>query len=193
VQAHHTLFLADPRVKKIIQLKAKQMVGHYGFSKCDRDDLEQEFKLEILKQSVQYDHTKSSVQTFADRVIVHRIADLIEERQAQCRDWRKTISLSERVSGDDDEHLLLEDCLDTEGSFGFCKSPHSPQHEAADQMRDIQRFLERLEPQLRDFCLRLLKQTIAEIARETGEPASTLYDLRRRIRDQYKKFEGNAK
>ena len=193
MQAHQNLFLADPRVQKIIQLKVKQMVGQYGFNKSDREDLEQEFKLELIKQSVQYDHTKSSVQTFADRVITHRIADLIEERQAQCRDWRKTISLSEQVSGDDDETLLLEDCLDTEGNFGFCKSTHSQQYEAADQMRDVRSFLERLEPQLRDFCLRLLKQTIAEIARETGEPASTLYDLRRRIRAQYKKFEGNAK
>jgi len=192
MRAHHNLFLADPHVQKLIRRKAKDMVGLFGFSKCDREDLEQEFRLEILKQSALYDQTKSSVRTFSDRVIAHRIADLIEERQAQCRDWRKTVRLSDPLPGTEDD-LTLEDCLDADGNIDARKSPRSPQQEVSDQHRDIQRFLSRLEPQLRDFCMRLLRQTVAEIARETGEPASSLYDRQRRIRVLYRKFEANKK
>ena len=192
MQAHHKLFLADPRVQKLIRRKAKDMVGLFGFSKSDCEDLEQEFRFEILKQSAHYDQKKSSIQTFSDRVITHRIADLIEERQAQCRDWRKTVSLSEPLSGVEDD-MTLEDCLDADGNIDARKSPYSPQQEASDQRRDIQRFLSRLEPQLRDFCLRLLRQTVAEIARETGEPASSLYDRWRHIRALYRKFESGKK
>jgi DNA-directed RNA polymerase specialized sigma24 family protein len=192
VQPYHAIFLADPRVQKLIRRKAKDMVGLFGFSKNDREDLEQEFRLEILKQSALYDRTKSSVQTFSDRVIAHRIADLIAERQAQCRDWRRTVSLSDPLPGTEDD-LPLEDCLDAEGSIDARKSACSPQQEASDQRRDIQRFLSRLEPRLREFCMRLLRQTIAEIARETGEPAGTLYDRRRQLRALYRKFENGKK
>ncbi|WP_298031819.1 sigma-70 family RNA polymerase sigma factor [uncultured Desulfovibrio sp.] len=185
-------FLADPRVQKLIRRKAQNMVGLFGFSATDRQDLEQEFRLAILKQSAQYDQTKSSIQTFSDRVIAHRIADLIDERQAQCRDWRKTVSLSDPLPGAEDD-LTLDDCLDAEGCIDARKSRYSPQQEASDQRRDILRFLALLEPQLRDCCMRLLRQSIAEIARETGEPASTLYDRQRRLRALYRKFEGGKK
>jgi RNA polymerase sigma factor (sigma-70 family) len=192
VRTYHNLFLADPKVQKLIRRKAKDMLGLFGFNKSDREDLEQEFRLEILKQSPQYDRSKSSIQTFSDRIIAHRIADLIEERQAQCRDWRKTVSLSAPLPGSEDD-LTLEDCLDADGNIDARKSPCSPQQEASDQRRDIQRFLSRLEPQLREFCMRLLRQTVAEIARETGEAASTLYDRQRRIRALYRKFESGKK
>jgi len=192
VQAHHNLFLEDPRVQSLIRRKAKDMVGLFGFSTSDREDLEQEFRLEILKQSARYDQSKSSIQTFSDRVIAHRIADLIEERQAQCRDWRKTVSLSDPLPGVEDD-MTLEDCLDADGNIDARKSPYSPQQEASDQRRDIQRFLSLLEPRLRDFCMSLLRQTVAEIARESGEAAGTLYDRQRRLRALYRKFEDNAK
>jgi RNA polymerase sigma factor (sigma-70 family) len=192
VSAPQHIFLSDPRVQKLIRRKARDMVGLFGFSKSDREDLEQEFRLEILKQSAHYDQTKSSVQTFSDRVITHRIADLIKERQAQCRDWRKTVSLSDPLPGSEDD-LTFEDCLDANGGIDIRKAPCSPQQEAFDQRRDIQRFLSRLEPRLRDLCIRLLHRTVAEIAHETGEPASSIYDRRRGIRDLYRKFESGQK
>ena len=185
-------FLSDPRVQNLIRRKAKAMVGLFGFNKNDRQDLEQEFRLAILKQSAQYDQSKSSVPTFSDRVIAHRIADLIDERQAQCRDWRKTVSLSEPLPGAE-EDMTLEDLLDAEECINVRKSHHSPQQEACDQRMDIHRFLSQLEPQLRDFCMRLLRQTVAEIAHETGEAASTLYDRQNRIRTLYRKFEKGKK
>jgi DNA-directed RNA polymerase specialized sigma24 family protein len=113
-------------------------------------------------------------------------------REAQCRDWRKTVSLSEPLQDTGDD-LTLEDCLDADGNIDARKSPYSLRQEASDQRRDIQRFLSRLEPRLRDLCIRLLHRTIAEIARETGEPASSIYDRRRRLRNLYRKFESGKK
>ncbi len=185
-------FLSDPRVQNLIRCRARGMVGHFGFSMSDQEDLEQEFRLTILMKSSQFDQSKSSVQTFSDRIIRHRIADLIAERQAQCRDWCKTISLSEPFSGEETD-LTIEDCLDSAGNIDAHKSNLSPEHEACDLRMDIERFLTRLEPQLRDFCMRLLRQTIAEIGQETGEAASTLYSRQQRIAALYQKFQKGQK
>lgn len=185
-------FLSDPRVQSLIRRKAKDMVGHFGFSTSDQADLEQEFRLTILMKSTQFDQGKSSIQTFSDKIIRHRIADIIAERQAQCRDWGKTVSLSEPFPGEEDD-LTLGDCLDSEGKIDAHKSNLSPEHEACDLRMDIERFLDRLEPQLRDFCMQLIRQSIAEISQESGEAASTLYSRQQRIAALYKKFQNSKK
>ena len=56
---------------------------------------------------------------------------------------------------------------------------------------DIAHLLNLLSPEQRAFCLRLREQTVAEIAAETGIPASTLYDLRRKLRLIFKDLHSN--
>ena len=167
-------FLTDPHVQRLIRRKAREMVGQFGFTGADREDIEQELRLDILKRSRHYDHTKSSIATFSTRIITHRIASLIAERQAGCRDWRLRAAESS-----------YEEFLDAEGS----RSGRSPAHEAANLRIDLARVLSMLSPAQRAFCLRLRDQNIAEIAAETGIPASTLYDMRRRIRRMFRELE----
>ena len=174
------LFFNNPYVRNLIRYKSHEVARQFGLGHADREDIEQELLLDILKRSKHYDHTKSSVRTFSDRLVSHRIASMLEERRAQCRDWSLDISLQEPLPDGDGE--TWEDIMDAGGNFGNAVPTSSPEHDAADLRLDMERLLEVLSPFERRFCLRLLTQTVAEIAAETGIPASTLYDLRYRLR-----------
>lgn len=184
-------FFTHPYVQNMIRFKAREMARQFGLCDADRDDIEQELRLDILKRAERYDSAKSSIATFSNRIITHRIASLIQERQAECRDWRLEISLQEQCPDQNDGEATWEDFLDGEGNLGPVKTRLSPDHEAADMRMDIAHLLNLLSPEQRAFCLRLREQTVAEIAAETGIPASTLYDLRRKLRLIFKDLHSN--
>jgi RNA polymerase sigma-70 factor (ECF subfamily) len=180
MSAPQHLFLTNPHVQKLIKDKSRAMVGHYGFTCADRDDIEQELRIDLLRRFKHYDPSKASIITFSDRLITHRLADLIAERQAECRDWRQEVHLSDPLPGTvGDEPVTLEDILAADFSG----------HAAADLRMDTRRILAGLPPVCRALCLKLQESSIVEISEGTGIPVSTLYDMRRRIRAHFQKFE----
>lgn len=62
------LFFTDPSIAKIIRKKARELVRAHGFTEADRDDIEQEFRLDLLRRSQFYDPRKSSPATFASHI-----------------------------------------------------------------------------------------------------------------------------
>jgi RNA polymerase sigma factor (sigma-70 family) len=78
----------DPGVWGIIRSSSRVLVGSYGFTQDDREDIQQEIALAVHRRMSWFDPGRSSPRTFVRRVAVNRIADLIAERQASCRDHR---------------------------------------------------------------------------------------------------------
>ncbi len=72
----------------LIRSKARTLIGKAGFTSADCEDIEQELALDLLVRLENYDPRKSKRSTFMARVVEHRIATLLEERRAACRDWR---------------------------------------------------------------------------------------------------------
>ena len=88
----------------LIRSKARTLIGKAGFTSADCEDIEQELALDLLVRLENYDPKKSKRSTFMARVVEHRIATLLEERHAACRDWRLC-----RESLDDPEWQEHED------------------------------------------------------------------------------------
>ena len=78
----------DPGVWKTICSKARGLVGSYGFTSADCDDLQQEAALDLHLRRRFYDPARSGRRTFVQRVVSNRFANLIAERRAGCRDYR---------------------------------------------------------------------------------------------------------
>ena len=98
----------DPYAVEIIRLKARQLVGQAGFTASDRDDLEQELILDLLRRLPKYDPSRAKRNTFIARVVEHKIANLIEAQTAHKRDYRRCpCSLNERFE-DEDEGRSVE-------------------------------------------------------------------------------------
>ena len=72
----------------LIRSKARTLIGKAGFTSADCEDIEQELALDLLVRLENYDPRKSKRNSFMARVVEHRIATLLEERHAACRDWR---------------------------------------------------------------------------------------------------------
>ena len=59
----------DPYAVEIIRFKARQLVGQAGFTVADREDLEQELILDLLRRMPKYDSKRAKRNTFIARMV----------------------------------------------------------------------------------------------------------------------------
>ena len=79
----------DPYAAGLIRFKARQLVGQAGFTASDREDIEQELILDLLRRLPKYNPKRAQLNTFIARVVEHRVATLIEAQKAGIRDYRR--------------------------------------------------------------------------------------------------------
>lgn len=159
---------------RLIRTKARELVLRPGFTGSEQDDIEQELALDLLVRLPKYDPAKARKTTFMARVVEHRIATLIEERNAGCRDWR--LRLSPLKNGKEDEE---DDGGDILSSFP------DPAAATADDIAfkvELDAALDALPEHLRAFWDVLLTTSIPRLSKKTGTPTSTLYERRERLR-----------
>ncbi len=177
----------DPYAIRLIEYKARMLVGKAGFTASDRDDLEQELILDLLHRLPRYDRNRAQRNTFIARVVEHKIANLIKAQKAGIRDYRRCrCSLNDRFEDEDGRSVERIDTLDQEHS-----GPHTgTQSRRSDELRmlaiDMGFVLETLPPELRNLCQRLVAETVTEISRSTGVPRGTLYESIKKLRKIFK-------
>lgn len=168
---------------RIIRHKARQLVGSAGLTESDRDDLEQEMMLDLLRRLSKYDPDRARRSTFIARVVAHKVATIIEERTAGKRDWRLcTASLNDRIEPDGGGSVELMEVYDLEEYLRRMGRLSCPSEERLDLSIDLGRAVASLPPELRTLCERLETETVTEISRDTGIPRGTLYERIKEIR-----------
>ena len=176
----------DDYAVRIIKHKARQLVGRYGLTFFDREDLEQELMIDLLQRMRHFNPAKAKKSTFMARIVERHIATLLETRHAQCRDWRLCrVSLNTPHENDKGDTWELIDRMDSEGALRTCR-PDTRESEINNLRMDVARVLDTLPEDLRDLCERLRESNMAEIARETGVARTTLYDKLTRIRAAFR-------
>ena len=180
----------DDYAANLIKKKARQLVGKYGFTRSDREDLEQELVLDLLGRLSRFDQNRAERDAFINYVVKHKIATIIEKRTAEKRDYRRCpCSLNERVQGDDGESVERGDMIDQYEYLRRTGESRRQPEEVCDMSIDMQEFLENLPHKHRDLCERLMTESIAETARHTNTPRSTVYES---IKDLRVLFEGRG-
>ena len=176
----------DDYAVRIIKHKARQLVGRYGLTFFDREDLEQELMIDLLQRMRYFNPAKAKKTTFIARIVERHIATILEARHAQCRDWRLCrVSLNTPHESDKGDTWELIDRVDSEGALRTCQ-PDTRESEINNLRMDLARVLDTLPEDLRDLCERLRESNMAEIARETGVSRTTLYDKLTRIREAFR-------
>ena len=177
----------DDYAVRIIKHKARQLIGRYGLTIFDREDLEQELMIDLLQRMRHFNPAKAKKSTFMARIVERHIATLLEARHARCRDWRLCrVSLNTPQENDRGDTRELIDRVDSEGTLRPCQLD-TRESEINNLRMDVVRVLDTLPEDLRDLCERLRESNMAEIARETGVPRTTLYDKLTRIREAFRK------
>ena len=173
----------DAYTVRLIKNKAWQLVGRAGFTKDDREDIEQDLTVSLLQRLPKFNPARGSLHTFMDRVVEHEAARLIENRQAPMRDYRRAVcSLNETVKDDNGEEAERGDLIDQDGYRAQIGEPALPMADFIALNVDLERMA-KARPDLRDLWRRLAAgQTLTHISQETGIPRGTLYERMKELR-----------
>ncbi len=172
----------DPYASRVIRIKAQQLIRRPEFTQSDRADIEQELWLDLLLRFARFDGDRARHETFVNMVVNHKVATLIEARQAGKRDHRiPTYSLDEEIVDGDGDPIQRE-------AITRCEALQEMPR-PSDLGMDLDRAVRRLPHDLQLLAARLSSESITEISRTTGVPRSTLNDhvrkLRRFLEDQH--------
>ncbi len=173
----------DDNAVRTIKRKARQLVGHNGFTVSDLEDIEQDLIQDLLRRLPKYDPTRAQRSTFIARVIEHRVATIIEARKAKKRDYRRRgWSLNERLEDGEGGSIERGEMVDQEDYLRRTRGLSRPAADLRDLVIDVHEAVEKLSPKLRELARRLETQPISEISRDTGVPRSTLYERIKELR-----------
>ena len=163
------------------------MVGQKGFVESDREDLEQEMLLDLLERLPKYNPNRAKRNTFIACIVDNKIATIIEAREAGLRDYRLCrCSLNERIERNKCGSLERIETLDQEDYMRCIGSHMQPLSKLHDFSIDIREVIEKLPPELHEFCIRLGIETVTEISRDTGIPRGTIYESIKKLRNIFK-------
>jgi RNA polymerase sigma-70 factor (ECF subfamily) len=166
----------DQTVLRVVHNKAARLAGTNGFSRSDREDIQQELLVDYFVRVRKFDPAKSSCRTFLYRVVRHRIASLLDAQHAACRNHRlcrdsldgpaqvvtgEAIPLGDFVSFDECEFRIGRHAL----SSG----------ERQDLRIDVDRVIATLPYELAAIADLLRSVGVVETANQLGVPRSTVY------------------
>ena len=177
----------DPYAARLIRFKARQLVGKAGFTASDREDIEQELTLDLLRRLPKYNPKRAQLNTFIARVVEHRLASLIEAQKAGIRDYRRCrCSLNECFEDADGRSVERVDTFDQEDYLLRTGGQSRPSEELSALAIDVAAIIEGLPHELRNLCRRLKAETVTEISRDTGVPRGTIYESIKKLREIFK-------
>ncbi|MBK8482312.1 MAG: sigma-70 family RNA polymerase sigma factor [Proteobacteria bacterium] len=178
----------DEYAVKIIRHKARQLVGRAGLVAADRDDLEQDMVMDLLRRLPRFDPSKAKRETFISRIVEHRVATIIETQKAGLRDYRCNAgSLDERRADEGGGTGDMPPVLDQDSYRRETLGTARQDEDLRDLRRDIAMVVEDLPSDLRELCRRLLTSTVSEVSRETGVPRGTIYESVQKLRSRFEK------
>lgn len=122
----HLNALIDPasRINRNINIRAARLAHSGAAPGLDAEDIAQELREEVLRRAEQFDPERACFDTFVDRIVKNRIADLARQSQA-AKASRKTQSLETPILGKNGEEGLTQACWTntTRSSWTRFRSP----------------------------------------------------------------------
>jgi RNA polymerase sigma-70 factor (ECF subfamily) len=183
MQPHACSQHSGAHAENLIRHKARQLVGTYGFTEADRDDLEQELRVDLMRRLGKFNPAKAKLSTFTARVVEHCIATIIEARKAAKRDYRECdCSFNEPLTFEDGDDGELGDTIACE-TYMRRLSPASAGHVTRRDMSiDVASVLALLPQEQQRLCALLREHTVLEISDICQIPRGTIYDRIKEIR-----------
>lgn len=148
----------------------------------DREDIEQELHLKLLKYLASYDPRKGRLQAFATAIVKRQAANLLRAKRALKRDHHGVRSLSMELANEEEGPVELADTISQRHLGARLGRATREEHELAALAMDIRDVIASLPPELADLAERLKTDSLSQIARDLGIPRTTLADRVRKLR-----------
>lgn len=168
----------DNDIQYLIRTKARQLCRVPGINRDEREDLEQELTLRLLRKLQSFNPKKASFYCFAG-VVIDRVAkNLLRARFCESQQPAGVVSLQTLVLSPEGATVRFAELVaDTERDNRRGRYT-ATEAERIDLTTDVRAVLATLSPDLRDLAQRLVTSSLRQIACDTGEP---WLHLRRRL------------
>ena len=162
----------------LIKSKARKLIGNYGFTWSDFENLQQDMIVDLLERLPKFNPERSPRNAFITLVVSNKVAEIIKERMSPSR---------KHVRGEVSIHAPLQQD-DRPGKLADVISDPSPSSERSDLAMELEQALAGLPVDLRSLWnLRVQGLSLTEISLQTGTPRPTLYDRWGRLREHFER------
>src|SRR5262249_48923143 len=127
-----------------------------------------------------FDPRRGPVWHFVEVVLAHAASDLLRERHAAKRDYRRLQSLDKRVPAEGGPAALADAVGAREYDARRLRHPRPPE-ELAQLRTDVKEAPAKLPPPQRPLPERLRHGSVSQAARDLGLPRTTADEARRRL------------
>lgn len=173
----------NDQIINLIKHKAWSLVGTIGFTISDRDDLEQELVLDLIKRLPKFDPNRAQLMTFVARIIDNKIASMIEARKSCFFDFRMhSFSLNEPYLDIDGYTIERGDEIDEDDYLMRTGTRSHAAIDLIDLRTDLSKVISDLSPELQELCGRLQSQNVTDISTSTGVARYKVYAEISRLR-----------
>lgn len=172
-----------------VKKRSRQLIGRYGYSETDREEIEQSLLEKLVPHLDQADPDSPRWKSFVVKTVDRNIATLIRERTAEKRDYRRTISLHVVIGVEDERPLDLAAVL--QGHEVPSRRGQEPRssHESVELGIDVNECIELLEDERhRELCRKLMENSITQVAQDMNVPRTTLNSWIRKIRQRFQEL-----
>ena len=166
---------------KLIGHKARRLVGHFGFTRSDREDIEQDLVLHLLKQIPHFDSRRGSERTFIDRIVNRKVVSIVRGRLAARRDYRRLSSLNDVALDEAGQIVERVDTLPDDADRRIARDCAAP--DARDLALDVLTVLATLDPESKRICDLVIAGTKRKTCENLGLSKSGLRDRVLKLRE----------
>lgn len=176
----------DSFASQLIRQKARQLVRHPGFSKSEREDIEQELRIELVQKYRCFDPDRARETTFIARVVENKVISLIRARVAEKRDFRRDArSLNETVSDAEGGQVEQAQTLDAAAARAHTGQARRSDEEQAQLRFDMAEVLKALPDDLRPLAELLMEMSEYAASRVLGKSRRQVANDVARLRELF--------
>lgn len=165
----HEAATGDRYVDRLVRWVARSLERRPEFRDLDAQDIEQDLRLDLLVRWDNFDPEKSSLRTFANRVVRNCASRLIEKHAAECRNPTKVIGTVDQLEDPEDggRPTTVDD---------FLRATATGTADRSALRIDLEKALRRMPPEIREVChLRSMGLSVPEVAKEAGVSPRTVH------------------
>lgn len=177
----------DIWVARVVRKAVRRLLRTPEFTAADREDVEQELILEVLRQLPRFDPERGRRGSFLARVAASRARTLLRSRRAPCRDWRRRASLHDEVRDPDGRLTERWRTLDAEACRERRGLDGGDAEVRLDLRIDVTAAVSSLPPELRQLCTHLACGSTRGAARTSGVPRGAMRGGVSRIREHFER------
>ncbi|MFV0444425.1 MAG: sigma-70 family RNA polymerase sigma factor [Planctomycetaceae bacterium] len=171
---------------RYIRAKARRLIGHAALKRHDREDIQQELTLAVLRGAESFDPSTGDWKSFV-ATIVERIAarGLIERRRLKRRLGHDIGSLDITILDADGVEVSLASQIPHDQSERTTGRYAPSDQERAEAAHDVAVILESAPPRTRELCEQLMHSSEREVIEQLGTSRRTLREHLKRLRRKH--------